>query len=480
LKITLIEPAPPGFHVYSFIRQVRLGLPLLGRLLSDLGHEVTIFVESLAEVDWRRVAASDLVGISTITSTAMKAYRYAERARAAGVPVVMGGPHVTFEAEEALEFADYVVRGEGEDAILELVGMLEGAVKPEDIRGLSYRTPDGRDRHNPPRDLRDSLSDLPLPDLSLIEGHGKIRPTPFLTSRGCPHDCEFCSVIEMFGRRVRTVAPDLVIEGIREAAPKSIFFYDDNFVMSKDSAKRLLARMAREDLGIPFSAQIRVDSVYKRGRIDRELLELLVEAGCYLVYLGLESVNPATLAAYNKRQTVDDIAGGLAALHEYGIRTHGMFVFGSDTDTVESMAATADFAIEHEISSAQFMILTPLPGTRQFRSLEQQGRIFTRNWSLYDGHHAVFWPRNMGPLELQEASMEAHMRFYRLRRIRSNPKHRFMGFLISYGWEHVPDNMAYLRELRNFSEERRSPFEAGSHRETGRYPLGSSATAGTD
>ena len=90
MKITLIEPAPPGFHVYSLIKQVRLGLPLLGTLLRDRGHEVHIFVESLGEVDWDVVAASELVGISTITSTAIKAYRYAERAREAGVCVAMG------------------------------------------------------------------------------------------------------------------------------------------------------------------------------------------------------------------------------------------------------------------------------------------------------------------------------------------------------------------------------------------------------
>lgn len=451
MKVTLIEPGPPGFHVYSFIRQVRLGLPLLGTLLRDRGHDVRVYVESLGEVDWQRVEESDLVGISTITSTAMKAYRYAERARRAGVPVVMGGPHVTFEAKEALEFADYVVRGEGEDAILELVGQLEGAGDLQAILGLSYRSAEGEERHNSPRPLRETLSDLPLPDLSLIENHGKITPTPFLTSRGCPYDCEFCSVIEMFGRKVRTVDPEWVIEGIRLAEPKNLFFYDDNFIMSKRGAKALLARMTRENLGIPFSAQIRVDSVCKGGRVDHDLLRLLKEAGCYLVYLGLESVNPATLAAFNKRQSVDDIAGGLAALHEYGIRTHGMFVFGSDTDTADSLASTADFAIDHGISSAQFMILTPLPGTRQFASFERQGRIFTRNWSLYDGHHVVFWPKNMSPLELQEASLEAHRRFYRPRRIPANPKHRMMGFLISRGWERVPENMAYLRELRSFT-----------------------------
>jgi radical SAM superfamily enzyme YgiQ (UPF0313 family) len=296
----------------------------------------------------------------------------------------------------------------------------------------------------------------------LVVNHQKIKPTPFLTSRGCPYDCEFCSVIEMFGRRVRTVSPERVIEGIRRAAPRRLFFYDDNFIISKRSAKELLARMVREGLEIPFSAQIRVDSICKGGRIDHELLRLLTEAGCFLVYLGLESVNPETLAAFNKRQSVEEIAGGLAALHDYGILTHGMFVFGSDTDTLESLEATSDFAVQHEITSAQFMILTPLPGTRQYKRFEEEGRIFTRNWSLYDGHHAVFWPMNMSPLELQQASMQAHRRFYSLQRVPAMPKYRGMGFLISRGWERVPDNMAYLRELRAFTASHPAGFAAGN------------------
>ena len=451
MKISLVEPAPPGFHIYSFVKQVRLGLPLLGALLRDRGHDVRVHVEALGDIDWARIMSCDLVGISTITSTSMKAYRYAERARRAGIPVVMGGPHVSFEPDEGLEFCDYVVRGEGERTLLELVEHLESGRPLQTIAGLSYWGPDGSKVHNEPRPLLDSLADLPSPDLDLVDHREKISPTPFLTSRGCPHDCEFCSVIMMFGRRVRTEPEGKVLEALRVSQPKTVFFYDDNFILSKRRTKALLARMIREGLEVPFSAQIRVDSVYKGGRVDHELLRLLTEAGCYLVYLGLESANPETLAAFNKHQSLDDIKGGLAALHEYGIKTHGMFVLGSDTDTLQSIDRTVDFTIETGISSAQFLVLTPLPGTRQTERLRREGRVFTNNWSLYDGHHVVFWPKNMTPWELQQATMEAHHRFYRLSRLRPNPKHRLEGFLLSHGWERVPDNMAYLRELRAFT-----------------------------
>lgn len=135
MRITLVEPAAPGFHVYSFVKVPRLGLPLLGTLLKERGHEVRIYVESLSEVDWNHVLSSDLVGISTTTSTAIRAYRYAERVGEAGIPTVMGGPHVTFLADEALDFCDYVVRGEGEQTLMELVDYLLGKAFLEEIRG---------------------------------------------------------------------------------------------------------------------------------------------------------------------------------------------------------------------------------------------------------------------------------------------------------------------------------------------------------
>jgi radical SAM superfamily enzyme YgiQ (UPF0313 family) len=469
LRITFIEPAAPGFHVYSFVKQLRLGLPLLGALMTQRGHEVRIYAESLSEVDWDDVLSSDLVGISTTTSTSIRGYRYAQRVRDAGIPVVMGGPHVTFLADEAIDFCDYVVRNEGEETLVELVEFLQGRGSLETIKGLTYRAADGTVVHNPDRPLLTSLTDLPWPDLSLVVNGAKVHPTPILSSRGCPFGCEFCSVVLMFGRRVRVVDPVEVVRHLKGLKHDKVFFYDDNFLISKRRGKELLREMIKAKFDMPFFAQIRVDSVCKDGVVDTELLDLLWNAGCRIVYLGLESVNPATLKEYHKESSIDDMAGGLEALSKRGIKTHGMFVFGADSDTVESLAKTADFAADHGLNSAQFLALTPLPGTRQTAQFEAEGRIFTKNWSLYDGHHVVFWPKQMTPYELQDSVLQAHKRFYRLSRV-FDPKpdapryrkHQLEGYLISRAWEHVKENREFLKELRDFTESQSPPVSVAS------------------
>lgn len=421
----------------------------------------------MTEVDWDYVLSSDLVGISTITSTAVRAYRYAQRVKDAGIPVVMGGPHVTFLPDEAMDFCDYVVRNEGEQTILELVDYLEGRRSLDGILGLTYRNSSGQIVHNPPRPLLDSLTDLPWPDFGLVVGSEKITPTPILASRGCPYNCEFCSVVLMFGRRVRVLEPQAVVKEIKRLKPRKVFFYDDNFFISKRWGTELLREMIKQRLEIPFFAQIRVDSVYKNGRVDKETLDLLWHAGCRIVYLGLESVNPETLKEYHKECAMDDMAGGLEALANRGIRTHGMFVFGADSDTVESLSYTPEFALEHGLNTAQFLILTPLPGTRQTAQLEAEGRIITKNWSLYDGHHVVFWPKNMTPYELQELTLAAHKRFYNVRRVLDPKpktpmyrKHQVQGFLMARAWEHVRENREYMKELKELSEHTSPPRAA--------------------
>jgi anaerobic magnesium-protoporphyrin IX monomethyl ester cyclase len=397
-------------HVYSKVRLPRLGLPIIGAALQAAGHDVAIYVPDLCPIDWDEVHSADIVGFSSTTSTVTEAYEFADDLKQRGIPTIIGGPHVTFMADEALQHADYVARGEGgERLMLELIDALQGGRSFDSVLGLSYRLGDAV-HHNPLRSPVADLDTLPFPDLSLIRGSAQISSTPIMTSWGCPFDCTFCSVTAMFGKRYRFRSPENVIAELKEKNPKRVFFYDDNFAANRKRLKTLLQMIIDEGLRFGWSAQVRADVAR-----DPELLDLMRRAGCWMVYLGLESVEQTTLDSFDKSQSVADIVFAIKALHEHGIKSHGMFVLGADSDSRCVVRDTVDFALKHKIDTVMLNILTPLPGTPLFDEMDRQGRIFDKRWPLYDALHVVFTPKNMTPYELQREAIAGYMRFYSLR-----------------------------------------------------------------
>jgi radical SAM superfamily enzyme YgiQ (UPF0313 family) len=418
VKIRLVEPKPAGINVFDISPQPRLGLPLIGRMLADQGHDVRIYAEMVAPIDWADLESADLVGFSTLTNTAPIAYKMAERVRSKGIPVVIGGPHVTFLPDEGLEQADFVARGEGQFTALELVEALERGGGFEHIRGLSFRGPDGQVVHNPPRPncTQAEFEALPAPDLRLIKGWNPRRfSTPIVTQWGCPFNCEFCAVIAVFGRTVRKRSVESVLDELEAADAPLVFFCDDNFVVSKQRTRQLLEGLIERGLRIQWSAQARAESVYKHKdtrEIDHDFLQLMRDSGCVAVHCGFESVNERTLEAYHKQQTVQTILDAVHTFRQYDIHVHGMFVLGSDEDDVATIRRTVRFAKRHQIGSIQLLTLTPIPGTPLTRRLEEEGRVISHNWQLYDGFHVLIQPARMTALRLQRETIKAMTRFY--------------------------------------------------------------------
>ncbi len=428
MKITLIEPGSPDWHVFSNFPLPRLGLPILSAILKKEGHSVDIFIEDLSPIDYDIAFSSDLIGISTTTSTAPKAYKIAKTFKEMGIPVVIGGVHSTFRPEESLTYSHYCVRGEGEETIKELVSALSSGGDLSHINGLSY-IEDGRFRHNPERPLLCNLDSIPFPDLEGIKEGKRLPNTPIMTSRGCPFNCSFCSVTVMFGKGYRMRSIDSVIDEIMYRRPKDIFFYDDNFAANPERTKELLERMIRKEI-LPknWMAQMRVDIAK-----DKELLQLMKRTNCLFVYIGFESINSETLKEYKKGQTIDEIKEGIETIHKSGIRIHGMFVLGSDNDRQETIKETVGFAKKHKIDTIQFLILTPLPGTRTFDEFDKTGRIFTYDWNLYDGMHVVYEPKHMTPYHLQFENIKALRRFYSLRSVlKLIFKFKFLNAMLRY------------------------------------------------
>ena len=452
MKITFVEPKAPDMHVFSRVHLPRLGPVLLATILSRAGHKTAVVLEESRPIDWDRLKDNDLVGISSITSTAPRAYAIADRLHSLGVRVVLGGAHPTFMPDEALQHADWVVRGEADSVIVPFVEAVNRGAGVERVPGLSWLD-HGRAVHNPLGEAVKDLDSLPAPDLSLIErgrrgvfGFAAPQTLPIQTSRGCPYDCSFCSVTSMFGRRYRfrSAAPVVAELQSRNFADAHVFFYDDNFTANPARAKRLLHAMIEARVKPTWSTQVHIDCARHEG-----LLPLMHRAGCETVYVGFESINPRTLQLYDKAQSVEAMEKAITAIHAAGIRVHGMFVFGSDADDEETIRQTARWAVARKIDTVQFLVLTPLPGTRVFDELESAGRLLTRDWGLYDTHHVVFRPARMSPYVLQMETVRAQAAFYSMRQVLRSvvDGHRFNSFHRLYAGLH---NRAWLRTHKDF------------------------------
>ena len=416
MKIAFIEPASAEANVYSKLGMPLLGPIYLGTILRDRGHQVDVYNEDIYRPDYSRLSA-DVIGISILTSTAKRGYEIARRFPRE--KVIIGGVHASLLPEESLEFARQVVVGEAEEVI---AGVVEGSIKDAVVQG---------------RPVQD-LDKLPYPDFSLVKGYNKTSSfsMPVSTSRGCPFDCTFCSVTKVFGREYRFRTAENVMNELSSRKASSFFFCDDNFTAHPQRTRSLLALMLKSKIR-RWSCQVRCDAAK-----DDELLGMMATAGCSVVCVGFESVNHRTLQVYHKKQTLDDIINAIRSFHRKKIKIHGMFILGSDEDSVNTVWDTLRFAIKQKIDTIQMAILTPFPGTKIYENLKEEKRIFSQDWSLYDGQHVVFRPKLLSPEQLQLNVALAYVKFYSLSKSFSllvklrfrNAMFRFMGYRVVREW----------------------------------------------
>ena len=340
---------------------------------------------------------ADAVLFTVNTTAAPATYRVADELRRRGIPVVLGGIHVTMLPEEAAGHADGIATGEAEAVFDELLDDLERVGRPRPI----YRG--GR---------VESLAGLPRPRWPRPEEHD-VCPwvIPVQTSRGCRNACAFCSTTRHQGahRRHRPVE-DIVAEirAYQESgffnSDKAFFLTDNNSVSDTDHrhglrdttyAKSLFRALA--PLGVTWSGQGEISVAD-----DPELLDLLTAAGCRNLLVGFESLDQANLGNVGKvGNRVEDYARRIEALHRHNIRLIGCFILGLDHDTPTVFDRTADF-VQRWIDIPQISVLTPFPGTALYARFEREGRILTRDWSRYDITHVVYRPKRMSPDELEQ------------------------------------------------------------------------------
>jgi anaerobic magnesium-protoporphyrin IX monomethyl ester cyclase len=444
-----------------------LGLGYLAAVLEADGHEVSIFDLGLepktpiAE-DIRRIVATapDLVGLTAMTNN----YHSAE-AIMAGLkeqlhcPLVIGGPHVTLFPERiaADPRVDYVVYGEGEETMRELVRVLlqeghapsAGALRQ--VQGLCFSA--GREIIcNPSRPLIRDLDSLPFPSRHLFSldryplyaPNGE-RMVTLLSSRGCPFNCSYCFK-GIVGRTYRQRSPDSIIAEIRHLTEhygyRHFYFIDDLFTIDRRRLTAITQRMIDEKLDIRWQCLARVD------RVTPETLQLMYRAGCREVHYGIESGNPEILESLGKRITMEQVRQAVAWTAKAGILAKGYFMLGLPGDTEETMQQTIHFASELELDQAMFSLTTPFPGTRLWNELKAQRPEIEFNqdfskafyYNNYDDPIKPFFNLSaVSDERLAELAVEAQTRFQEAKRQRKylHALGPVMG-TIAYQLSHVP------------------------------------------
>jgi radical SAM superfamily enzyme YgiQ (UPF0313 family) len=407
LHIALLSPKGPlyrhrGGIFKRSLRYAPLTLPTLASLIPpEIEHEIVLVDEGIDDVPADLQA--DLVGLTVITGTAVRAYALAARFRERGIPVVLGGPHVTLDPEDAAPHADAIVVGYAEESWPQLLrDFLAGRMRP---------------RYDQRPDL--SLAGLPFVRRDLVPAGRYLTTNVFEATRGCIHACDFCVVPHAWGRKPYQKPIPEVVEDIRRTGARKAIFIDLNIIADKEHAARLFEAL------IPLRLQWYGLATGLLAN-DLPLLDLCARSGCRGLLVGLESISPDNLRDVHKGfHAPGRYKEMIATFHRYGIAIQGCFVFGMDHDEPDVFLKTARFAVDAGIDLPRFAILTPFPGTALFRRLEAEGRILTRNWERYDAQHVVFQPAHMSVETLQRGTEMAwrHAYSYRsmLRRLRRSP-----------------------------------------------------------
>ncbi|MBU0958414.1 MAG: B12-binding domain-containing radical SAM protein, partial [Nanoarchaeota archaeon] len=324
-----------------------------------------------------------------------------------------GGFGPTFRAEEYSRYADYVVIGEGETTTEELFLSLAGSgVAVDEIKGLGFRR-NGEYVFTGERDnLKPSELELVHPDYDKAT-LSQLSTVPIESSRGCPKNCNFCSVTGFYGRSYRTKSREWVVEelGRMNSYGKGIFFTDDNFTGKKSRCVALLEQIIESGL----NKREGVAQVTINAASNDSLLDLMWNAGIRTLCIGIESINDETLEAYSKRVSAEQNKEAIKIFKERGFWVHGMMMPGGDGDTPESLRETSEWA-NKDLDSVQYFSPIPLPGTRMRSQLEEEGRILRDGeddlWHLYDGDNVLIRPKNFTPLQLQKTIYKMYDSFY--------------------------------------------------------------------
>ncbi|MDD5440480.1 MAG: radical SAM protein [Candidatus Omnitrophica bacterium] len=443
MKVLLINPPEDLAKNYGDIRASAdliepLNLLSLASYIAARGHAAEILDAFVLNMGERAITAHvlrrrpDVVGITATTPLAPAMYRISKdiKERYPAAVIVFGGKHASALPLDCFDKGapDYVVRGEGEYILSDLLSFLSakgpGPAGPCAIPGVSYKK-NGAIVHNADDTRIVNLDDIPLLDYAMLP-LGKYKPKPDLirrppvytvmSARGCPFTCKYCC-----NNRITNPYREMNIDRLFETLNKlidtyhagQIRFVDDNFTLDPERVREVSRRFVKEGLArcVIWSCSSRVDE------ISRELLLEMKKAGCFLIYFGVETGNQGLLDSMGKRTSAEKARRAVAFLKEAGIESRCSFMLGLPGETAAMTEETINFAMELDPTYATFLLTTPYPGTALFD--EEKTKIRSFEWEKYvtvsgfSGFDPVYVPEGRTPGEMKERQKEAFRRFYK-------------------------------------------------------------------
>lgn len=423
MKVLLIDP--PWYSLQGIsTAPVPLGLGYLASYLKENGHKCLIFSGEVGitkkikhqkvvieneddETDslkknpaWEKVLRKlafllkdynpDLIGISMptakygIAKELIKFIKYKNK----NIKIVLGGPHPTILPEETLKIngVDFVIHGEGEETLLELVEAIERNKSLSKIKGLWYKK-NNKIIANQFRPYIQNLDDLPFPDWDLLYEHHKMPPSFFgqiIGSRGCPYQCIFCASKRIWGLGVRYRSINNIISEIKEKKEKyhvnSFNFNDDSFTLRKDKIFEFCDRLIIEKINIEWKCDTRVNLV------DYELLKKMKDAGCIQINMGIECGNEKMLKYIKKGITIPQVIKAFEIANRLGIQTMAYFMIGFPEETRKDIEDSISLMKKIKPSHPCWSIATPYPGTELYEICTKEGLIKDTNWEKFHHH----------------------------------------------------------------------------------------------
>jgi anaerobic magnesium-protoporphyrin IX monomethyl ester cyclase len=422
-KIALVNPSLlEGTYGHPLFPPV--GLAYIAAVLEQEDFEVRIIDCPICEINHEKLRANlasfepTLIGIASMTSTIPSALKSARVAKEAcpDAKVIMGGPHATFADKQILTeeaAVDIVVRGEGEETLLELAQHSPKLEKLHEIKGITFRKND-QIIQTPDRPFIQNLDELPRPAYKYIpiekyRTNGK-KVLPIMTSRGCPFQCTFCVASQMFGAKFRARSPKNVVdelEWLRDVyGAEGVSFHDDTLTFDRKRILDICDEIMERKIGLPWGCGTRADAVSK------EVLAKMRKAQCNEVYFGVESACQKILDSVKKSVSVEQCEKAVKWAKEEGLFVGVSSIIGYPGETKETMKQTLDLIHRIEPDDAWLCYATPYPGTELRALVESLGWKMSEDWTLYDTGHPIFEDPLLPAEEIAKMRKNFYEKFY--------------------------------------------------------------------